>query len=429
MTISTVGSSFDTVLAVYTGNSVSALTLVASNNDISGTVRESRVTFNATAGTLYRFAIAGVGNASGSIKINLRGGGGGSGGTPAPANDNLASASTISVLPAPGAVRAVTGSNAGATAESGEPNHAGVATARNSVWWRFRPSSSGPMTISTVESSFDTVLAVYTGSSMGSLNLIASNNDISASVRQSRITFNPTPGTLYVVAVAGVGNASGSIKLNMRGGGASSSGLSLAAASLANPAAAGSSNALTGTSSTLAGSLPTSQAATLPDAGQKPRMASASAGVPAGVVAAPFGDKAAAIAGNGAPALPGGEPVRLMSTVVTKSNDGVLRVPADGDGIAVLAVTNSGARATLTASLSLATQDGTATQLPVGLSICRTDAATGDCIGARGPTVTFTADTGELVTFAAFVSHKQTDVPLDAAPAGLIVNFTSNGET
>ncbi|WP_161601066.1 hypothetical protein, partial [Neoaquamicrobium microcysteis] len=37
--------------------------------------------------------------------------------------------------------------------------------------------------------------------------------------------------------------------------------------------------------------------------------------------------------------------------------------------------------------------------------------------------------TGELVTFAAFVSHKQTDVPLDAAPAGLIVNFTSNGET
>lgn len=53
----TIGSDFDTVLAVYTGDSIDALTEVASNNDHQQTT--SWVRFNAEAGTVYHIAVAG----------------------------------------------------------------------------------------------------------------------------------------------------------------------------------------------------------------------------------------------------------------------------------------------------------------------------------------------------------------------------------
>ena len=51
-------SLFDTVLAVYTGESVDGLTTVAENNDY-GTNLWSRLEFDATAGTTYRIAVGG----------------------------------------------------------------------------------------------------------------------------------------------------------------------------------------------------------------------------------------------------------------------------------------------------------------------------------------------------------------------------------
>src|SRR5262249_54229520 len=50
--IDTIGSSFNTTLAAYTGNAVNALTEIASNNNISGQNTRSRVTFNAVGGTV-----------------------------------------------------------------------------------------------------------------------------------------------------------------------------------------------------------------------------------------------------------------------------------------------------------------------------------------------------------------------------------------
>jgi hypothetical protein len=68
----TLGSSFDTLLAVYTGTSVSALTAVASNDDspAGGTVT-SKVSFAATAGRQYQIAVDGYQGASGSITFHL----------------------------------------------------------------------------------------------------------------------------------------------------------------------------------------------------------------------------------------------------------------------------------------------------------------------------------------------------------------------
>ncbi|HON08603.1 MAG TPA: hypothetical protein PLW02_10955, partial [Verrucomicrobiota bacterium] len=51
----TVGSYFDTVLAVYTGNSVAALTLIGNNDDYINLA--SRVSFTAVAGTQYKIAV------------------------------------------------------------------------------------------------------------------------------------------------------------------------------------------------------------------------------------------------------------------------------------------------------------------------------------------------------------------------------------
>lgn len=65
------GSAADTVVAVYTGAAVNALTLVGQNDDFgpSGS-RGSRVTFYATAGVTYYLAIDGYLNAVGNSQMN-----------------------------------------------------------------------------------------------------------------------------------------------------------------------------------------------------------------------------------------------------------------------------------------------------------------------------------------------------------------------
>jgi len=133
----------------------------------------------------------------------------------APVNNNFANATTIS-----GNSATVTGSNVSASKETGEFNHDGNAGGA-SVWWQWTAVASGSTTIDTIGSSFDTLLAVYTGNAVGSLTAIASNDDISASVRQSRVTFTASAGTTYRIAVdgynGGSGAATGSITLTLAG--------------------------------------------------------------------------------------------------------------------------------------------------------------------------------------------------------------------
>jgi hypothetical protein len=73
--ITTAGSLFDTVLAVYTGTVLSNLTTIAANDDDNSDPRNplltSRVKFAATAGVTYQIAVDGVGNASSQVVLNL----------------------------------------------------------------------------------------------------------------------------------------------------------------------------------------------------------------------------------------------------------------------------------------------------------------------------------------------------------------------
>lgn len=78
VTLNTQGSLFDTTLGVYTGPSVSSLATITFNDDVTqGTVQYSSVTFAATGGITYYFAVDGFnasdghGADSGAVTLNL----------------------------------------------------------------------------------------------------------------------------------------------------------------------------------------------------------------------------------------------------------------------------------------------------------------------------------------------------------------------
>src|SRR2546423_15281609 len=83
-----------------------------------------------------------------------------------PANNNFANA-----IPLSGLSVTTSGSNVGATRESGEPNNAGVSGGA-SVWWTWTAPDSGLITVDTFGSSFDTTLGVYTGNAVNALTTI-----------------------------------------------------------------------------------------------------------------------------------------------------------------------------------------------------------------------------------------------------------------
>ncbi|MFM8653196.1 MAG: hypothetical protein ACKODZ_00480, partial [Verrucomicrobiota bacterium] len=199
-TISTAGSGFDTVLAVYTGSTVGALTPVAANDNPASGGTAAAVSFQAVAGTVYRIAVDGKGGVSGSVTLagNLTG-------ATVP-NDAFASATVVSNS------FTVTGSSTGATREASEPNHAGVSGGK-SVWWSWTAPANGKLVLATAGSNFDTVLAVYTGSQVGQLSTVASNDDVSRSDMTSRVTISVRAGTTYRFAVDGYQGAAGSIRL------------------------------------------------------------------------------------------------------------------------------------------------------------------------------------------------------------------------
>src|SRR5262245_57475054 len=89
----------------------------------------------------------------------------------APSNDNISNA-----IPLICTNIMVTGSHIGATKEVGETNH-GEDPGGASVWWKWAAPAAGSVTIQTSGSSFDTLLAAYTGSSIATLHLIDKNDD------------------------------------------------------------------------------------------------------------------------------------------------------------------------------------------------------------------------------------------------------------
>lgn len=197
-TFDTIGSGFDTVLAVYTGSSVDALTLVASNDDFLGWKWTSRLGFAATSGVTYYIAVDGyndgTGPARGTFAVNWDLA---PSSTSTQPNDPFASAVQID-----GPSGTTSGTSFPATKEAGEPSHAGNAGGR-SVWFRWTAPYDGTFTFTTDASQFNTLLAVYAGVDVGSLAPVAANDDIAWNNLRSSVTFSATEGTVYSIAIDG----------------------------------------------------------------------------------------------------------------------------------------------------------------------------------------------------------------------------------
>lgn len=202
--VDTGGSDYDTTLAVYAGSSVDALTELASNDDDPNGGLSSRVSLAVTAGQQYRIAVAGYNSRNGAVVLNHLFT---PGGAQAPANDNFGDRIVLAEDWA-----SVSGTNAFASGEPGEPDHALASTPIQSVWWEWTPSQSGTVSIDTFGSNFDTTLAVYTGSSLGDLVQIRANDQYNGN--QSLVQFPAVAGTTYFIAVDGWISNTGDIQLN-----------------------------------------------------------------------------------------------------------------------------------------------------------------------------------------------------------------------
>ena len=112
----------------------------------------------------------------------------------------------------------------------------------------------------------------------------------------------------------------------------------------------------------------------------------------------------------------------IVALAVTPTNDGIVNILAtNGTGALAVATVNVGATGTITASADT----GSAT-LPVNISLCQTNPASGQCISAIGPTVTTTINSSATPTFGIFVQGKG-NVPFDPATNRIFVRFKDGG--
>ncbi len=183
VTIDTSGSTFNTLLAVYTGTAVNNLTSVASNDDTVG-VATSRVTFTAQAGVNYEIAVDGKAGATGLALLNI--------GT-VPANDAFASPVTLT-----GQSALVTATNAHCSRETGEPRILGNAGGL-SLWYSWTAPRTGQFQIAAYSDQINPLLAVYTGSSLTALTLVSANGSTGSS--NALCTINANAGTTYAITV------------------------------------------------------------------------------------------------------------------------------------------------------------------------------------------------------------------------------------
>jgi subtilisin len=125
-----------------------------------------------------------------------------------PPNDNFASAQVLNGFSA-----SANGTNVAATLESGDPTIVDTRSTSHTVWYRWTAPFSGAVEMNTCTSNFDTLLGVYTGSTLGSLPEAAANDDGCA--LGSKVTFNATKNTTYRILVDGFNGNQGTFTLQV----------------------------------------------------------------------------------------------------------------------------------------------------------------------------------------------------------------------
>lgn len=120
----------------------------------------------------------------------------------APTNDDFADAVVIDAIPF-----SDERSTFDATDEPGEPEGCGVGS--QTVWYRYSATADERLTADTYGSTFDTVLAVYTGSTVDTLDEIDCNDD--SFDLQSKVSFDAVAGETYHFQVGGYAGETGEL--------------------------------------------------------------------------------------------------------------------------------------------------------------------------------------------------------------------------
>ena len=159
------GSEIIPVIAVYTGNSLGALTLIAANAWWGGPPTR-RLEINAVAGTTYQIALASSQEGAVALKIRVL--------RPA-ANDMFANRTVVT-----GTNLWLRSHSVEASREAGEPElPSGCGYSLSSLWWSWTAPSDGSFTIDTRDNPGNCIrVGVFTGNILSNLTLVASESDI-----------------------------------------------------------------------------------------------------------------------------------------------------------------------------------------------------------------------------------------------------------
>jgi hypothetical protein len=181
-------ASFPISFVLYQGTSVDALTRVAV--DESGLVR-----LNSTSGQIYYLQVLNEdATFGGAFTVNIQ-----SIAAPVPpANNNFASRINLGSV---ATVLRTTDDNFDATNEAGEklPENSGA-----TVWFSWTAPDSAAYQIDTDGSTLDTVLAVYAGTTLAGLSLLAYNDEgFDGTVGPSKLVLKAVAGQTYQIQIGG----------------------------------------------------------------------------------------------------------------------------------------------------------------------------------------------------------------------------------
>lgn len=214
--VTTCSSGWRAQTGIYRGDSVAALQPVAAGHVPGDSSSCGRLSFRAISTVTYRIAIDGTTDAGapeeGNFSFEIS-----STALELPLNDEFAAASPLQSKPE----QWIWGSTDSATREPGEPGHGGD-PAGASVWYRWTAPETRPMRLFPCQAGFHPTLAVYAGSTLGSLRPVGYPAPLDSRAAaecqlggSGGVGFEASAGTTYSFVVDGEDGGWGEFQLRL----------------------------------------------------------------------------------------------------------------------------------------------------------------------------------------------------------------------
>jgi hypothetical protein len=197
------GTAVYPLVDVYQGGSLLTIKSVARSIRFAAGGLQTTATFDALAGESYLFAVDSQGGAGDAFTLLLSY-------RPAPANDDYARPARIN-----GEELQITGDNAGATRELGEPKHASN-TGGHSIWHAWTAPRTGDVQLIGVATNFFPLVDVYAGASLATAtNVPGLQYRLDTNNSVITVSFPAVAGQTYSIVVDGALGGSGNFTLRL----------------------------------------------------------------------------------------------------------------------------------------------------------------------------------------------------------------------